>query len=133
MAKTKNTAKKAAKTAVRNTATKTTKKAETPELPAQYEPVMHAFIRKADVTGGVMMASYGLRVNGKIFVMFPRGTFVAKLPKARVDALVASGDGVPFDPGHGRLMKEWIVVHNESVDLVTLAKEAYDFVKRGSR
>jgi hypothetical protein len=117
----------------KKTAKKTAKKAEAPQLPARYEPVVNAFIRKADVTGGVMMASYGLKVNGKIFVMFPRGTFVAKLPKARVDALVASGDGEPFDPGHGRLMKEWLVVHNMSLDLVALAKEAYDFVKRGTR
>jgi hypothetical protein len=122
MAKTKKTAKKTP-----------AKKAAAPELPPRYEAVVHAFIRKADVTGGLMMASYGLRVNGKIFVMFPRGTFVAKLPKARVDALVASGDGVQFDPGHGRLMKEWVVVQNESLDLVNLAEEAYDFVKRGSR
>ncbi len=122
-------AKKTAKTVSKTTA----KTAEVPPLPAQYEPVVQTFIRKADVTGGVMMASYGLKVNGKIFVMFPRGTFVAKLPKARVDALVASGDGVPFDPGHGRLMKEWIVVQNQSLDLVGLAKEAYDFVKRASQ
>jgi hypothetical protein len=113
----------------------TTKKtaAEAPQVPVEYASVVDAFVRKADVTGGLMMASYGLRVNGKIFVMFPRGTFVAKLPKPRVDALVAAGDGEQFDPGHGRLMKEWVVVHNAALDLVGLAREAYDFVKRNSR
>ncbi len=37
-----------------------------------------------------------------------KGKFVVKLPRQRVDALVATGEGERFDPGHGRLMKEWI-------------------------
>lgn len=48
------------------------------------------------------MASYGLRINGKIFAMFSRGQFVVKLPKQIVDELVSSRKGKRFDPGHGR-------------------------------
>jgi hypothetical protein len=130
----KKTREQTAKTAKVAKAAKVAKPAKAaPELPDAYKSVVDAFIRKADVTGGLMMASYGLRVNGKIFVMFPRGTFVVKLPKPRVEALVASGDGQQFDPGHGRLMKEWVVVQNLSLDLIGLAKEAYDFVKRGTK
>jgi len=33
-----------------------------------------------------------------------------------------------FDPGHGRLMKEWVVVAHGKVDWVELAREACDFV-----
>jgi hypothetical protein len=77
------------------------------------------------------MSSYGLKVNGKIFAMFGRGKFVAKLPKARVDELVSGGQGERFDPGHGRLMKEWIAMESETSNWVELASEAYDFVKRG--
>ena len=78
-----------------------------------------------------MMCSCGLKVNGKIFAMFGRRQFVTKLPKERVDALVSVGDGKRFDPGHGRLMKEWFVVRDGKADWVELAKEAYDFVKHG--
>jgi len=34
--------------------------------------------------------------------------FVVKLPKQQVEALQISGIGHRFDPGHGRLMKEWL-------------------------
>lgn len=77
------------------------------------------------------MSSYGLKVNGKIFAMFGRGEFVTKLPKERVDQLVSDGKGRRFDPGHGRLMKEWVVVGAGKANWVELAKEAYDFVKQG--
>lgn len=64
-----------------------------------------------------------------IFAMFGRDQFVIKLPKNRVDDLVSAGKGKRFDPGHGRLMNEWIVVGTEKADWVELAKEAYHFVK----
>src|SRR5262249_24286321 len=67
----------------------------------------------------------------KIFAMFGRKQFVAKLPKARVDALVKEGVGKNFDPGHGRLMKEWVVVAEGGPDWLELAKEAYEFVRTG--
>jgi hypothetical protein len=54
--------------------------------------------------------SEGLRISGKIFAMLVRGELVVKLPRDRVEDLTASGAGHPFDPGHGRLMKEWVAV-----------------------
>lgn len=64
--------------------------------------------------------------------MFGRDRFITKLPKERVDELLRAGKGARFDPGHGRLMKEWIVVWAGKADWVALAKEAYEFVKRGT-
>ena len=65
-----------------------------------------------------------LKVNGKIFAMMSsKGKFVLKLSKKRVDELVSSGKGERFDPGHGRVMKEWVVVGDEKADWVELAKE----------
>jgi len=74
----------------------------------------------------------GLKVNGKVFAMVSsKGEFVVKLPRDRVDALVASRDGVRFDPGHGRVMKEWFVVSPTSTqDWLALAIEALEFVRR---
>jgi hypothetical protein len=70
-----------------------------------------------------------LKVNGKIFAMMSsKGLFVVKLPKKRVDELVASGAGQPFDPGHGRLMKEWLAVAPKWKSWDDLAVEARRFV-----
>jgi len=91
---------------------------------------MKAFAGDPKVSFGMMMSSFGLKVNGKISAMMVRGKFVAKLPKARVDALVATGVGENFDPGHGRLMKEWVAIESESVDWIALAREAREFVER---
>lgn len=105
------------------------KNGEVGEVDARFKPVVAAFAKTRSVTAGMMMSSYGLKVKGKIFVMFVRGKFVAKLPKQRVDELVNGGVGERFDPGHGRLMKEWIAIGSRAARWVDLAKEAYDFVK----
>lgn len=72
--------------------------------------------------------SNGLKVDGKLFALFTQGTLVVKLPKDRVAALVAKGDGKPLDPGHGRLMKEWLTVVSPKLSWSALAKEAHAFV-----
>ncbi len=60
--------------------------------------------------------------------MLVRGSLVVKLPKSRVDALVIARQGYRFDPGHGRLMKEWIVIEVGGGDWLALSKEARRFV-----
>ena len=76
--------------------------------------------------------SGALKVNGKIFAMMSsRGKFVVKLPKAQVDQLVSDGKGERFDPGGGRVMKEWCEVHDAKTDWVALAREAFAFAGRG--
>lgn len=77
------------------------------------------------------MASYGLKLNGEIFAMYGRGKFVAKLPRRRVDELVSGGNGERFDPGHGRVMKEWVAFGSGAEKWVEIAREAYLFVKKG--
>jgi TfoX/Sxy family transcriptional regulator of competence genes len=74
--------------------------------------------------------SSGLKIHNKIFAMLVKGKLVVKLPKPRVDALVASGDGERFDPRHdGRLMKEWLSVEPTSEEKwLPLAREAMEFV-----
>ena len=72
-----------------------------------------------------------LSVNGKIFAMLTKGKFVVKLPKERVDQLVSQKDGVNWGPGTGRVMKEWIAIKSGKTSWIKLAKEAYEFVKRG--
>ena len=57
-----------------------------------------------------MMGSDGLKTGGKFFAMVSRGELVVKLRRERVDELVEAGAGHRFNPGHGRLMKEWIAL-----------------------
>ena len=61
------------------------------------------------IEGGRRFGANALKVRGKIFAMLVRGEFVVKLPRERVAALVASGEGRHFATG-GRVMREWIVV-----------------------
>lgn len=79
-----------------------------------------------------MFGSEGLKVADKVFAMLVKGRLVVKLPAARVDELIADGVGDRFDPGHGRLMKEWLAVGRQAnVDWQALANEALGYVKRG--
>ena len=55
-------------------------------------------------------SSPGLRVDGKVFAMLVRDQLIVKLPRSRVDELVGAGRAERFDPGHGRVMKEWAAV-----------------------
>jgi hypothetical protein len=70
-----------------------------------------------------------LKTDGKIFAMLVRGALVLKLPRARVDELVAAGEGTRFDPRGGRPMTEWLVLDPASaLDWSQLAADALSFV-----
>src|SRR5215471_18625769 len=99
-----------------------------------YAELVGAFLGRPEVSQeGTGFGSSALRVRGRIFAMLSSsGAFVVKLPRRRVDELVAAGDGDRFDPGHGRIMKEWLALRpGSALDWVALADEALAFV--GSR
>src|SRR5262249_62031673 len=77
--------------------------------------------------------SNALKVNGKLFALFTQDTLVVKLPRDRVADLIASKVGKPFDPGHGRLMKEWLTVTSRRASWSELTRESYAFVRGGRR
>jgi hypothetical protein len=79
---------------------------------------------------GKGFGSSGLKIHDKIFAMLVRSKLVVKLPKARVEAIIASGYGERFDPRKdGRLMKEWVCVEPTSEEgWLPLAREAMEFV-----
>lgn len=103
------------------------------DLDPSFAPIVEAFARDREVSRGKMFGSVGLKVSGKVFAMVVKGRFVAKLPKARVDELVGAGSGEHFDPGHGKLMKEWVSVPAGKASWLELAREAHRFVKGGVR
>jgi hypothetical protein len=106
------------------------------KLDAEFARVVQAFTRDRRVShGGTKGFGAGaLKVDGKIFAMISsKGEFVVKLPRARVEEMATAGEGKRFDPGHGRIMKEWLVLRSGSPDWVEVAKEACEFVKQGKR
>jgi hypothetical protein len=101
-----------------------------PRAEAAFERVAAAFARDQRVTrGGKGFGSTGLKVDGKLFAMVSsRGQFVVKLPRARVQALVADRRFEYFDPGHGRLMREWVATEAADQEWTALAREARRYV-----
>lgn len=102
----------------------------TPE--ERYAALAEEFFGDMDVErSGKGFGSDALKVRGKIFAMLSsQGRLVVKLPRQRVDALVASGDGERFDPRrNGRVMKEWLALApTSSLEWLPLACEARAFV-----
>ena len=86
--------------------------------------------------GGAQRAfgSTSLKTDGKIFAMLVNHRLVVKLPATRVEGLVAEGVGERFDPGHGRIQKEWLSVTGADPDQWhALATESEAFVAKRKR
>ena len=89
-----------------------------------FAEVREALTAGDGVSEGRMFGSSGLKFGGKVFAMEVKGQLVVKLSAARVDELVAAG-ARRFDPGHGRLMREWASVGPDAPwDWLELAREA---------
>ena len=76
----------------------------------RFGTVVAALAHEGDVTTSRMFGYVGLKANGKVFAMNVNGRLVVKLVAERVQELLASGVAAPFDPGHGRVMREWVAV-----------------------
>ena len=81
-----------------------------------------------------MFGATALKVGGKVFAMLVKGELVVKLPASRAEALRDSGKAHAFDPGHGRIMKEWVAIPSTNDGLwAKHAAEARDFVSEAAR
>lgn len=97
----------------------------------RYADLVAVFLGRPNVTQeGKGFGSSALKLDARIFAMLtPRSEFVVKLPRQRVQQLIASGDGAAFDAGKGRPMKEWLVVEASSaLDWSAITEEALAFV-----
>src|SRR2546428_10452308 len=102
----------------------------TPE--ERYATIIEALVSQPGVTrpldapgGEKRFGSAALKIDDKIFAMLVRGRLVVKLPRQRVDTLIAAGEGERFDPGGGRLMKEWLaLLPSSDEEWLPLATEA---------
>jgi hypothetical protein len=70
-----------------------------------------AVLGHGNVTAGTMMGLPCLRVSGAFFASCDdrTGDLIVKLPRHRVQELIAAGTGKPFAPA-GRTFREWVVV-----------------------
>ena len=101
---------------------------------SRYSRLVASFMAEKGVTSKTEGKGFGssgqLKVDGRIFAMLVRGELVLKLPRQRVDGLVAAGDGRRFDAGKGKPMSEWLVLSPSSKkSWAPLAREACDFVR----
>jgi hypothetical protein len=103
------------------------------EAEIRYQDLIDDLLGRPGVTpppGGGGFGRGAVRFGKKIFVMFVRGRLVLKLPAARVDELVADGEGVRFDANKGTPMREWFTLDPESaLPWLPLARQALDFAE----
>ena len=101
----------------------------TPE--ERYAELVETFLSKPHIVQeGKGFGAAALKIHGKIFAMLVKDKLVVKLPKPRVDTLIAAEKGERFDPRHdGRVMKEWLVIETGfEEEWLSLAEEAMKFV-----
>ena len=78
--------------------------------------------------GGSGFGSNAIKINKSIFAMLVNDRLVVKLPAGRVTELISSGDGLPFDAGKGKPMKEWVGLTADDARCRDLVAEAMAFV-----
>ena len=103
------------------------------DVERRFEDLVGELIAVPGVTpprGGSGFGRSALRWQGRIFAMLVRGALVVKLPKARVDDLVAASEGTRFDANKGTPMREWLSLDPDSgLAWLPLAREALDFAR----
>jgi hypothetical protein len=92
-----------------------------------WSKVKEHFLKMADV----QKQGESLKTKKKMFAMLnKKGNYVLKLPKDRVSQLINSGEGQPYDPGNGKIMKEWVIIPlGRTEKWIEYASEAKKFAK----
>lgn len=91
-----------------------------------WSKVKNHFLKMSDV----QKQGESLKTRKKMFAMSSKGNYIVKLPKERVEELIFSGEGQPYDPGNGRIMKEWVIIPKKYSDKwINYATEAKEFAK----
>lgn len=78
----------------------------------RYAALAATYADDPDVTlpgPGSGFGASALKAGGRIFAMAMADQLVVKLPRPRVEELIASGEGAPFESG-GRVLREWATV-----------------------
>jgi hypothetical protein len=102
-----------------------------PDDPADFfHEISAAALGHPAVSTGTMMGFPCLRVSGAFFASCDHrsGDLIVKLPRHRVEQLIATGVGKPFAPA-GRTFREWVLIDGrDEARWVALIEEAREFV-----
>ncbi|MHA1110158.1 MAG: hypothetical protein ACTSRE_03610 [Promethearchaeota archaeon] len=87
-----------------------------------------------DLKSHFLAQGESLKIRKKMFCMYNKERFIAKLLKGRVTELIDLEMGLPYDPGNGKIMKEWVIIPSEiSERWIEFASEAKEFVKKNAK
>ncbi|MHA2060464.1 MAG: hypothetical protein ACW976_06780 [Candidatus Ranarchaeia archaeon] len=75
-----------------------------------YDEVKAHFSSVKDVVVLSGSGAQGLKYGKKLFAMFTKGAILIRLPPIRVNEVIASGEGLPHDPGTGTPMKNMVLI-----------------------
>ncbi|MDQ1205382.1 hypothetical protein QE377_001741 [Microbacterium sp. SORGH_AS 862] len=94
-----------------------------------FDPIVEPLLAEPDVDVGRMFGSEGVRIRGKVFAFLGfDGTLMAKLPSARIDALVGAGVARRMVM-KGRPLREWVEVDTDRGDAwPEIVRDAYAFL-----
>ena len=109
------------------------RRADTDTPTAFFWDLAGPLLARDGVSDSTMMGFPCLRVRGAFFASCDHrsGDLIVKLPRERVAALIAAGEGQPFAPA-GRVFKEWLLVSDrDERRWEALMEEAYAFVGGG--
>ena len=97
-----------------------------------YEEIRAHFAKVEGVEVEAGRGAQGITLGGKMFAMFYKGQLLVKLNPDRVSELIASGDGLPHDPGTGKPMKNRVLVPEAKKDLwVPICEESRLYEESG--
>lgn len=71
-----------------------------------FTQLLNHFLSQKNVT----KQGNSLKYKRKMFLMLNNERFIVKLPAERVATLLESGEGLPYDAGTGKPLKEWLII-----------------------
>jgi hypothetical protein len=94
-----------------------------------YKDLKEYFANDKQVIVNEGKGAQGIKYNKKMFIMFYKGDLVIKLSPERIQQLIDTGDGMPFDPGTGKPMKDRVLITRSKRNLwISLSEESKEHV-----
>lgn len=95
-----------------------------------FAAVITALSKERGVVTARMFGSQALKFESRVFAMVVKGDLVVKLSPERARTLVDEKQAGSFDPGHGRVMKQWVAIDPRSqLDWCNVAREALAYAR----